>query len=193
MLHHVSIGVADVGRAAQFYDAVLATLGYRRVMEFLPYAVAYGEKMPQFWVSMPHDQNVPSAGNGAHIAFTANNAKSVDAFHAAAIGAGAKDEGAPGPRPEYTKNYYGAFVRDPDGNKIEAVFLPMSRASQPKTRAPNAKPNQPRKPPQEGDPRQRRRRHANRPAAKPVRGACRLPGERNGNGGGRQILSVGRR
>ena len=135
MLHHVSIGVADVGRAAQFYDAVLATLGYRRVMEFLPYAVAYGEKMPEFWVSMPHDQRAPSAGNGAHIAFTANNAKSVDAFHAAAIGAGAKDEGAPGPRPEYTKNYYGAFVRDPYGNKVEAVFLPMPGADKSKAKS----------------------------------------------------------
>ena len=134
MLHHVSIGVADVGRAAQFYDAVLAALGYRRVMEFLPHALAYGEKMPEFWLSKPHDQNAPSAGNGAHIAFTANNAKGVDAFHAAAIGAGGKDEGAPGPRPEYTKNYYGAFVRDPYGNKIEAVFLPMPGADKPKAK-----------------------------------------------------------
>jgi catechol 2,3-dioxygenase-like lactoylglutathione lyase family enzyme len=135
MLHHVSIGVSDVGRAAQFYDSVLATLGYRRVMEFLPFAVAYGEGGPEFWVQMPQDQQAPSSGNGAHIAFTAQNKKHVDAFHAAALGAGAKDEGAPGPRPEYTENYYGAFVRDLFGNKIEAVFLPMPDASQPKTKA----------------------------------------------------------
>ena len=130
MLHHVSIGVSDVGHAAQFYDAVLATLGYRRVMEFLPYAVGYGEKGPAFWVQVPHDQQAHSAGNGAHIAFTAQNKKHVDAFHKAAIGAGAKDEGAPGPRPDYTEHYYGAFVRDPYGNKIEAVFLPIPPAAE---------------------------------------------------------------
>lgn len=130
MLHHVSIGVSDVGHAAQFYDVVLATLGYRRVMEFLPYAVAYGARGPEFWVQMPHDQQAPSAGNGAHIAFNAQNKKHVDAFHAAALGAGAKDEGAPGPRPDYTERYYGAFVRDPYGNKIEAVFLPMPNAGE---------------------------------------------------------------
>lgn len=135
MLHHVSIGVSDVGSAAQFYDAVLATLGYRRVMEFLPYAVAYGEKGPAFWVQVPHDQLAHSAGNGAHIAFTAQNKKHVDAFHAAALGAGAKDEGAPGPRPDYTEHYYGAFVRDPYGNKIEAVFLPMPPGTAPKTKS----------------------------------------------------------
>lgn len=135
MLHHVSIGVSDVGHAAQFYDAVLAALGYRRVMEFLPYAVAYGARGPEFWVQVPHDQQAPSAGNGAHIAFTAQNKKHVDAFHAAALGAGAKDEGAPGPRPDYTEHYYGAFVRDPYGNKIEAVFLPIPPAEKPMTKS----------------------------------------------------------
>lgn len=131
MLHHVSIGVADVARAARFYDAVLDTLGYKRVMEFLPYAIAYGERSPVFWVSMPADQQAPSPGNGAHIAFNASSQKAVHAFHEAALGAGAKDEGGPGPRPEYSPNYYGAFVRDPDGNKIEAVFFAMEAEEQP--------------------------------------------------------------
>jgi catechol 2,3-dioxygenase-like lactoylglutathione lyase family enzyme len=139
MLHHVSIGVSDVGSAAQFYDAVLASLGYRRVMEFLPYAVAYGERVPEFWVQVPHDQQAHSAGNGSHIAFSARNKKHVDAFHAAALGAGAKDEGAPGPRPDYTEHYYGAFVRDPYGNKIEAVFLPMPPAAKTAKSAPKRK------------------------------------------------------
>ena len=133
MLHHVSIGVANVERAAQFYDAVLSKLGFKRVMEVMPYGIAYGLTAPQFWVQLPHDQNSPSGGNGTHIAFTAKNKGAVNAFHAAALSAGGKDEGAPGPRPEYTPEYYGAFARDLDGNKIEAVFFDMG------TTAPAAK------------------------------------------------------
>jgi catechol 2,3-dioxygenase-like lactoylglutathione lyase family enzyme len=125
MLHHVSIGVANVERAAQFYDAVLSKLGFRRVMEVMPYGIAYGLTAPQFWVQLPHDQSSASGGNGTHIAFTAKNKSAVHAFHAAALSAGGKDEGAPGPRPEYTPEYYGAFARDLDGNKIEAVFFDM--------------------------------------------------------------------
>ncbi|HZN25175.1 MAG TPA: VOC family protein [Burkholderiales bacterium] len=144
MLHHVSIGVTDVARAAQFYDAVLSILGFRRVMEVMPYGIAYGIKMPQFWVQLPHDQGAPSGGNGTHIAFNANTQAAVNAFHAAALAAGGRDEGAPGPRPEYTAKYYGAFVRDLDGNKIEAVFLPMGTtpetAKASKAKARKAKP-----------------------------------------------------
>jgi catechol 2,3-dioxygenase-like lactoylglutathione lyase family enzyme len=122
MLHHISIGVADVERAARFYDAVLGALGFKRVMEFMPYAVGYGETAPVFWVQLPHDQKPASVGNGAHFAFNAKTEKSVYDFHEAAMGAGATDEGGPGPRPDYSPDYYGAFVRDPDGNKIEAVY-----------------------------------------------------------------------
>jgi len=139
MLHHVSIGVADVERAARFYDVVLSKLGFRRVMEVLPYGIAYGLTMPQFWVQLPHDQSSPSGGNGTHVAFSANSKSAVNAFHAAAISAGGKDEGAPGPRPEYTPNYYGAFARDLDGNKIEAVFLPMGPAKPAATKAKSRK------------------------------------------------------
>ena len=143
MLHHVSIGVADVERAAQFYDAVLAKLGFKRVMEILPYGIAYGLKMPQFWVQLPHDQSAPTSGNGTHVAFNASSKAAVNAFHSAAVSAGGRDEGAPGHRPEYTPEYYGAFVRDLDGNKIEAVFFDMSRSpmaqSAPKPKARKAK------------------------------------------------------
>jgi len=125
MLHHVSIGVADVERAARFYDAVLSKLGFKRVMEVMPYGIAYGMTAPQFWVQLPHDQSSPSGGNGTHIAFSAKTKGAVNAFHAAALSAGGKDEGAPGPRPEYSPAYYGAFARDLDGNKIEAVFFAM--------------------------------------------------------------------
>lgn len=123
MLHHVSVGVADVERSARFYDLVMAALGYKRVMEFLPHAVAYGETMPELWIGQPHDQGQPSAGNGIHIAFSARNERAVHAFHEAALAAGGSDEGGPGPRPEYSPGYYGAFVRDPDGNKLEAMLM----------------------------------------------------------------------
>lgn len=125
MLHHVSIGVRDVERAAQFYDAVLATLGYRRVMEFLPYAVGYGDQHPQFWVQLPHNQQVATAGNGVHISLIARSQAAVDAFHAKAMALGAADAGAPGPRPDYGPDYYGAFFIDPDGNKLEATVLAL--------------------------------------------------------------------
>jgi catechol 2,3-dioxygenase-like lactoylglutathione lyase family enzyme len=122
MLHHVSVGVADVERAAQFYDAVLGTLGYKRIMEFMPYAIAYGEAAPSFWIQLPNNQQSPSVGNGAHIGFSARSKLAVDAFHHAAIANGGTDNGAPGPRPDYGPDYYGAFVIDLDGNRIEATL-----------------------------------------------------------------------
>lgn len=138
MLHHVSVGVRDVARAAQFYDGVLATLGYRRVMEFLPYAIAYGDRAPEFWVQLPADRNPASAGNGVHIGFSAKTKSMVEAFHRAALAAGGTDEGAAGPRPDYGPAYYGAFVRDLDGNKLEALLAPEPAAAA-KPRAAKAK------------------------------------------------------
>jgi catechol 2,3-dioxygenase-like lactoylglutathione lyase family enzyme len=123
MLHHVSIGVADVARAAQFYDRVLHELGYKRVFEVLPYGVGYGDKVPAFWVQLPHDHNAASTGNGVHVAFNATSEAMIHAFHRAALDAGGKDDGAPGLRPDYGPDYFGAFVRDLDGNKIEAVLV----------------------------------------------------------------------
>jgi len=129
MLHHVSVGVRDVAKSAAFYDKVLKALGYKRVMEVLPYAVAYGDKTPEFWVGLPHDQKKASIGNGVHISFAARNKAAVNAFHAAALASGGKDDGAPGPRPDYGPDYYGAFCRDIDGNKIEAVVVKMPAAA----------------------------------------------------------------
>jgi catechol 2,3-dioxygenase-like lactoylglutathione lyase family enzyme len=124
MLHHVSVGVKDVARAATFYDPVLGALGYKRVMEFLPHAIAYGESKdrPQFWIGLPHDQKLPSGGNGAHVGFSASSKEAVNAFHAAALKAGGSNNGEPGPRPDYGPEYYGAFIYDLDGNKIEATL-----------------------------------------------------------------------
>ena len=123
MLHHVSVGVSNVERAARFYDAALIALGYKRVMEFMPSAIAYGERGPELWIQLPHNRQAASVGNGVHIALNAKNKQAVHAFHEAALAAGGTDDGAPGPRPEYTPAYYGAFVRDPDGNKLEAMLI----------------------------------------------------------------------
>jgi catechol 2,3-dioxygenase-like lactoylglutathione lyase family enzyme len=128
MLHHVSVGARDVAKAVVFYDKVLKPLGYKRVMEFMPYAVGYGDKHPEFWVQLPADQKPASVGNGVHISFAARSPAAVKAFHAAALDAGGADEGAPGPRPDYGPDYYGAFCRDLDGNKIEAVVVRMAAA-----------------------------------------------------------------
>jgi len=134
MLHHVSVGVGDVARAARFYDSVLGALGYKRVMEYLPYAIAYGETVPEFWIGLPHDQRPAGLGNGTHVAFNAKSRDAVNAFHAAALAAGGTDEGAPGPREDYSPDYYGAFARDPDGNKIEAVLVAAAPKAKPKSK-----------------------------------------------------------
>ncbi len=129
ILSHVSIGVTDFERSAAFYDAVLPTLGCRRVMGF-PGAVAYGKAFPEFWVQTPIDGQPGSVGNGTHIGFIAPSREAVQAFHQAALAAGAKDDGAPGLRPNYGEAYYGCFVRDPDGHKIEATFWDIALAAQ---------------------------------------------------------------
>jgi len=123
MLHHVSVGVRDVARAAQFYDAALGALGYKRVMEFMPYAIAYGVVGPSFWIQLPHNQQPASVGNGVHIGFSARTKNAVHKFHEAAMSAGGRDDGAPGPREIYGPDYYGAFVIDLDGNKLEATLF----------------------------------------------------------------------
>ena len=127
MLHHVSVGARDVPKAVAFYDKVLAPLGFKRVMDFLPHAVGYGADHPEFWVQVPANGGLATVGNGVHISFAAPNKNAVNAFHAAALKAGGKDEGAPGPRPDYGPDYYGAFCRDLDGHKIEAVVVAMAK------------------------------------------------------------------
>ncbi len=122
MIDHISVGVRDLARSRNFYDAVLPTLGYRRVWE-VEGGFGYGptDDTPHFWINMPLDEGRPAgAGNGSHIAFTATSRAAVDKFYKAALAAGATDNGAPGRR-DYTPTYYAAFVRDPDGHAIEAV------------------------------------------------------------------------
>lgn len=121
ILSHVSLGSNQFEQALAFYDRVLPTLGCKRILAH-PGAVAYGREYPEFWVQTPIDGRPASVGNGTHIGFIAPNKEAVHAFHQAALEAGAVDEGAPGPRAEYGDPYYGCFVRDLDGHKIEAAF-----------------------------------------------------------------------
>ncbi len=118
MLDHVSIQCADVTRSAGFYDAVLAPLGGRRVMDFGP-VIGYGvPPKPDFWIG----PNSTGAGfRESHLAFAAPDRDAVRAFFDAAVGTGAEVLHEPRLWPEYHRDYYGAFVRDPDGNNVEAV------------------------------------------------------------------------
>jgi len=119
MLDHVSLGVADFDRSQAFYDRVLAPLGMVRCFNF-PGVAGYGaDGRAVFWIGRP-DERSPQPSAGTHLAFSAKDRPSVDAFHAAALAAGGRDNGAPGLRPLYHPNYYGAFAFDPDGHKIEA-------------------------------------------------------------------------
>ncbi|TDC58967.1 VOC family protein [Micromonospora sp. KC207] len=117
MLDHLGIQARDIPASLAFYDAVLAPLGARRLMEFGD-VVGYGSEQPDFWLSP-----VDSSGDGreAHIAFAARDRAAVRAFHDAAVAAGAEVLHAPRVWPEYHPTYFGAFVRDPDGNNVEAV------------------------------------------------------------------------
>jgi catechol 2,3-dioxygenase-like lactoylglutathione lyase family enzyme len=123
MLHHVSVGVSDVTRAAKFYDAVLATLGFKRVADYSPHAIGYGTDRPEFWIGPAHNGKPVSAGNGTHLGFVARSKAQVMKFHEVALRQGGSNNGEPGPRPDYGPDYYGAFVYDLDGNKIEAALL----------------------------------------------------------------------
>ena len=132
IISHVSVGTNDFERSAAFYDAVLATIGARRVFEpeGVP-AIAYGKAFPEFWIGMPIDHQQATAGNGAHFAFLAPSREAVQAFWDAALANGASPDGEPGERPHYGPAYYGCFVRDPDGNKIEAMFWDMAMSPDP--------------------------------------------------------------
>ena len=121
-LSHVSLGTNQFEQAVAFYDAVLAPLGIRRVLDLSEHrAIAYGRAFPELWIQAPHDGQPAQTANGVHIAFLADNHAHVDAVSVAALTRGAAPAGAPGKRPHYGDAYYGCFVRDLDGHKIEAM------------------------------------------------------------------------
>lgn len=121
IMSHVSLGTDRFDAAAAFYDAVLGVIGAKRLMEH-PGALAYGKQYPEFWIQTPIDGAPASVGNGTHVGFFARSREEVHAFWEAALAAGARGDGAPGPRPHYGAPYYGCFVRDLDGHKVECAF-----------------------------------------------------------------------
>ncbi len=121
ILSHVSIGTNKFDAAQKFYDAVMAAIGAKRVFEF-PGAIAYGKEFPEFWLQEPADGGTAETANGVHFGFVADSKEAVHAFYDAAVAAGASGDGEPGPRPHYGEPYYGCFVRDLDGHKIEATY-----------------------------------------------------------------------
>jgi len=120
VIHHASVGSSNLARSRIFYQAVIPVLGYRLVSEDAQ-SLDYGSAVFEFSVERPLDGRPATGGNGTHIAFEARTRADVDAFHREGLSHGGRDAGAPGLRPEYDANYYGAFLFDPDGNKIEAV------------------------------------------------------------------------
>lgn len=119
MLDHISIGVRDVAAARRFYDAVFAPLGYKALYEGDGYA-GYGATAPEFWLNTADRPVAGDMANGLHVSFVAASRAAVDAFHAAGLAAGGKDNGKPGPRADYGPTYYAAFLIDPEGYRIEA-------------------------------------------------------------------------
>jgi catechol 2,3-dioxygenase-like lactoylglutathione lyase family enzyme len=123
MLDHISLGVADLERAARFYEATLATLGLTKLVT-RPATIGFGKAYPEFWINLRAGMAPVAPESGVHICLRARTTADVDAFHVAALGAGGRSDGAPGLRPHDRVKYYAAFVIDPDGNRVEAVTFP---------------------------------------------------------------------
>ena len=123
MIDHISVAVSDLRNSAAFYDRLLAPLGMTRVAD-REHAVGYGKRYPEFWINARPRMAAVAEDTGVHICLRARTTDIVDAFHAAALAGGGTDDGAPGPRQGEMTEYYGAFVRDPDGNKIEVATFP---------------------------------------------------------------------
>jgi len=121
MFSHVTLGTNDIAGARRFYRAVMPVLGFSEPFE-MPGGIVFGDLAgPKIFIGPPFDGAPASHGNGEHVAFLAPDRAAVDAFHAAAIAHGGRCEGAPGLRLQYHAHYYAAYVRDPDGNKLQAV------------------------------------------------------------------------
>ena len=123
MIDHISVAVRDLEHAARFYEATLAPLGLTRLVT-RPRTVGFGKAYPEFWINQRAGMAPVPPESGVHICLRARTTDEVDAFHAAALSAGGRSDGAPGLRPHDRVKYYAAFVVDPDGNRIEAVTFP---------------------------------------------------------------------
>jgi catechol 2,3-dioxygenase-like lactoylglutathione lyase family enzyme len=127
MIDHVSVGVRDLERAARFYELTLAPLGLSRLVT-RPATIGFGKNYPEFWINLRAGMAPVPQGSGVHICLRAKSTGEIDAFHAAAMAAGAISESAPSLRPHDRVRYYAAFIVDPDGNRIEAVTFPNDDA-----------------------------------------------------------------
>jgi catechol 2,3-dioxygenase-like lactoylglutathione lyase family enzyme len=120
MIDHVSIPVRDLERSARFYETVLGALGHGK-LDVRATTVGFGKRYPEFWLNHRPDMTPLPPHAGAHVCLRAPSAAAVDTFHAAALDAGGTSDGEPGLRPHFGAGYYAAFIRDFDGNRIEAV------------------------------------------------------------------------
>ena len=123
MIDHISIGVRDLTASAQFYETVLAPLGFRRLVD-RPATVGFGKAYPELWLNARPGMPLVAADTGIHVCLRARSIDAVDTFHRMALANGAKNDGAPGIRAAAMVSYYAAFVRDLDGNRIEAMTVP---------------------------------------------------------------------
>ena len=124
MIDHVSLAVSNLSRAVAFYERVLAPLGFVKLVT-RERMVGFGKSYPEIWINLRADMTRLPADSGAHLALRARTTAEIDAFHAAAVAAGAMSESAPSLRPHDRVRYYAAFVIDADGNRIEAVTFPQ--------------------------------------------------------------------
>ena len=127
MIDHISIGVRDLERSTRFYELTLAPLGLARVVT-RPATVGFGKRYPEFWINLRPEMASVATESGCHICLRAKSGSEIDAFYQAALGAGGSCDGAPGLRPHDRVRYYAAFIRDLDGNRIEAVTFPPEDA-----------------------------------------------------------------
>jgi catechol 2,3-dioxygenase-like lactoylglutathione lyase family enzyme len=125
MIDHVSIPVRDLAASAAFYERVLAPLGHRKLIVRAG-TVGFGKRYPEFWLNLRRDLQPAPEDTGVHICLRARSEEDVRAFHRIALEQGGRNDGEPGPRQAAMTTYYGAFIRDLDGNKVEAVTFPPS-------------------------------------------------------------------
>jgi catechol 2,3-dioxygenase-like lactoylglutathione lyase family enzyme len=123
MIDHVSIAVSHLQQSAAFYEKVLEPIGLKRLVT-RDATVGFGKKYPEFWLNERPDMAPVTAGTGNHVCLRAPTVQAVEGFHETALANGGRSDGAPGPRQAAMTTYFGAFILDPDGNKIEAVTFP---------------------------------------------------------------------
>jgi catechol 2,3-dioxygenase-like lactoylglutathione lyase family enzyme len=126
MIDHISIGVRDLEAMALFYQQALGVLGYSKLREQAG-TVGFGKRYSEFWLNHRAGMPVAESDTGLHIALRAPDITAVEAFYQAALQAGGSSDGAPGLRPEYSPSYFAAFIRDPEGNRIEAVTFLLGK------------------------------------------------------------------